>query len=314
MSRARIAGRLAALAVIPFLSPYALAAAQRSFVSASGVDNPTCSVVAPCREFAAAVTATLPGGEVVALDSAGYGTVTITQSVSIIAPPGVYAGISVFGESFGVLINTAGVSVVLRGLSINGVGPVIGAAGIFMDLGDKLSIENCVITNFTPGFGVQILTPATVTVVDALLRDNDVQISAGNGATVNITHSQMLRGGTYGVVIGGASSSGPTNVFIDESLVTGTGPVTNGTYCIANYPDTGANGRIFVNRVTVTGCDLALANVPVGSGRIVVGDSMVTDNQIGFYRDTGTFNSLGTSLLSGNGLDTQGTITPLGPQ
>jgi len=35
-----------------------------------------------------------PGGEVIALDAAGYGAVTITKSVNIIANPGFYAGIT----------------------------------------------------------------------------------------------------------------------------------------------------------------------------------------------------------------------------
>ena len=55
------------------------------------------------------------------MDSAGYGAVTITQSVSIIAPAGIYAGISVFGGD-GVTVNAPGAIVVLRGLSINGQG------------------------------------------------------------------------------------------------------------------------------------------------------------------------------------------------
>ena len=36
-----------------------------------------------------------PAEQVIVLDSAGYGPVTITQAVSIIAPAGVYAGVSV---------------------------------------------------------------------------------------------------------------------------------------------------------------------------------------------------------------------------
>ena len=55
------------------------AAAQRTFVSAGGVDNPNCSLAAPCRSFASAIAATLSGGEVIVLDSAGYGPVTITK-------------------------------------------------------------------------------------------------------------------------------------------------------------------------------------------------------------------------------------------
>src|SRR4030095_16908796 len=101
------------------------AAAQRTFVASNGLPANTafnCSLVKPFRAFSEAIGVTNAGGEVIVLDSAGYGAVTITKSVSIISPPGIHAGISVFSGD-GVTIN-AGASdiVVLRGLSINGQG------------------------------------------------------------------------------------------------------------------------------------------------------------------------------------------------
>src|SRR4051812_44863466 len=71
-------------------------AVQRTFVATTGNDGNSCSNTAPCRSFAAAIAVTDAGGEVIVLNSGGYGAVTITQSVSIISPPGVYAGISGF--------------------------------------------------------------------------------------------------------------------------------------------------------------------------------------------------------------------------
>jgi len=102
-------------------SNLAEATAKRTFVASHGVDNPNCSIVAPCRNFAAAITATSAGGEVIVLDSAGYGPVTTTKSISIVAPPGIYAGISVLAGN-GVTIDAPGATVVLRGLSINSQG------------------------------------------------------------------------------------------------------------------------------------------------------------------------------------------------
>src|SRR6266550_2790509 len=72
----------------------AQAAAPRTFVASTGVDSNPCSLTAPCRSFGAAVVLTNAGGSVIVLDSAGYGPVTITQSVSLIAPDGIYAGIT----------------------------------------------------------------------------------------------------------------------------------------------------------------------------------------------------------------------------
>ena len=61
----------------------------------TGNDINPCSLTQPCRGFTAAIAQVIAGGEVIALDSAAYGPVTITQSVSIIGPAGVYVGISV---------------------------------------------------------------------------------------------------------------------------------------------------------------------------------------------------------------------------
>ena len=135
-----------AIAAIGFVATsLAHAAGQRTFVSASGVTNPTCSILSPCRDFATALAATNPNGEVIVLDSGGYGAVTIGQSVSIIAPPGVYAGISVFAGGDGVTIaaGPAG-KVTLRGLTINGQG---GNRGIVVTSASEVHIEQCTVTN-----------------------------------------------------------------------------------------------------------------------------------------------------------------------
>jgi hypothetical protein len=55
----------------------AAATIQRTFVSTSGSDANPCTATAPCRNFAAALALTSPGGEVVAVTSGGYGPVTI---------------------------------------------------------------------------------------------------------------------------------------------------------------------------------------------------------------------------------------------
>ena len=77
-------------------------AVQRAHVATYGLNSNTsfnCSVANPCRFFQAATSVVDPNGEVVVLDSGGYGAVTLTQSISLIAPPGVYAGISVLPRS-----------------------------------------------------------------------------------------------------------------------------------------------------------------------------------------------------------------------
>ena len=164
-----------ALSLIAAVAAAPAEAAQRAFVSSSGNDANTasgCGLAAPCRSFASAHTVVTDGGEIVALDAAGYGAVTITKSVTITANPGFYAGIAV-PTGDGITIATAGINVILRGLNINGTG---GSNGVVMTNGNRLSIENCVISNFS-SHGVDVRNGATVRIVDSLIRDN-----GGNGA------------------------------------------------------------------------------------------------------------------------------------
>ena len=103
----------------------ALAASQRTFVASTGVDTNACSISAPCRSFSAAIAKTSAPGEVIVLDSAGYGPVTIDKSISLIAPAGIHAGVTVFSGD-GITVDAPGSTVLLRGLSINGHGGVTG--------------------------------------------------------------------------------------------------------------------------------------------------------------------------------------------
>jgi hypothetical protein len=143
-------------------------AAQRTFVAPTGVDSPTCSITTPCRTFSGALAVTDAAGEIVVLGSAGYGRVTIDKSVTIAAPPGVYAGITVFPGTNGVDIHTFGVKVVLRGLTINGQG---GDIGIDATSGSELAIENCAVTNMAQ-HGIRIAGPLSATVTDTAVRGN----------------------------------------------------------------------------------------------------------------------------------------------
>jgi hypothetical protein len=133
-------------AVLLFQGTPALSTMQRTFVASSGSDANACSITQPCRSFAAAVAQTMPGGEVIVLDSAGYGGVTIGKALSIVAPAGVYAGISV-PSGVGITIN-AGTSdvVVLRGLTLTGLG---GSTGIEVTSVGALHTSNLEIANFS---------------------------------------------------------------------------------------------------------------------------------------------------------------------
>ncbi len=197
--------RIASLAVavsIAVIGPATAEAAQRTFVSRTGVDSNPCTVALPCRGFTAAIAQTSPGGEVVVLDSAGYGQVTISQSVSIVAPGGVYAGISALtGE--GITVNAGASDVVkLRGLRITGLG---GANGIVVNTVGMLDIANVEISGFA-AHGIDFAAPgAQLVVADSTFGNNGntgvLVHSAGSRNFGTLLRSRFERN-AFGAVIG----------------------------------------------------------------------------------------------------------------
>jgi len=210
-------GIAALIAVTLMGSRVACATSQRTFVSTSGFDNLSCSLVLPCRSFDAAVTATSAGGEVIVLDSGGYGSMVITQSVSIIAPSGIYAGISSFSGA-GIHINAPGAIVVVRGLSVNDQG---GSFGISISNAAKVQIENCVINGFLSAVNFHPSTPILLIVTDTTLRNGTsggtgliaFPATGGELSTIDIARSVIQANG------GGIRMHDITRVSIVDTLV-----------------------------------------------------------------------------------------------
>src|SRR6201998_3526915 len=98
----------------------AYAQATRTWVSGVGDDANPCSRTAPCKTFAGAISKTAASGEINVLDPGGFGGVTITKSITI-SSESFEGGVLVSGTN-GIVINGAGVVVVLRGLDIEGLG------------------------------------------------------------------------------------------------------------------------------------------------------------------------------------------------
>ena len=102
----------------------------------------------PCRNFNAAIGVVNAGGEVVALDSGGYGLTTISKAVTLTGPTGVYVAITALtAGSSAITVSAANTdTVVLRGLTLTGLG---GQTGINVTSVGNLHVEGCVISGFT---------------------------------------------------------------------------------------------------------------------------------------------------------------------
>jgi hypothetical protein len=155
------------------LSSIAQAQATRTWVSGLGSDANPCSLTAPCKTFAGAISKTAVHGEISVLDPGGYGTVTITKSITIEGTAGQGYGSILNSFGSGVTINfdsfnAAGETqktVRLRNLNINGSGGATAAnfglrgvriVGGAASAGSEVFVEDCVIDGSTvnPGRGI----------------------------------------------------------------------------------------------------------------------------------------------------------------
>jgi hypothetical protein len=297
---------LSALAAIAAITALPAQAVQRTFVASYGNDANTatnCGFANPCRGFTAAQTVTDPNGEIVALDAAGYGAITVTKSLTITANPGFYAGISA-GSGNGVTIATAAVKVILRGLNINGVG---GTTGVSMTNGTSLTIENCVISNFS-GNGVFISAPASVRISDTTSRGNGANgIWAENGATLDVSRSSLKGNVDSGVWISGDIASTVTSATVSDSVATSN--LNNGMVAV-NF-STNGTARLAVTRSTVSnnGNSGVGTQVSAGTALLTISNSIVTGNPYGLANFSGTLESQGNNTVRQNGTNTLNTIT-----
>src|ERR1700739_1832860 len=123
MRNSLLAAAICAVTMLLVGSP-AYAQATRTWVSGVGDDANPCSRTAPCKTFAGAISKTAANGEINCLDPGGFGTLTLTKSITSDCD-GTFGSVLASGTN-GFNINDSGpgtpntISVVLRGLSING--------------------------------------------------------------------------------------------------------------------------------------------------------------------------------------------------
>src|SRR5687767_2989416 len=149
MISSRIVRLLAAATLAAGFSTAAHAQATRTWVSGTGSDANPCSRTAPCQTFAGAFSKTATNGEISALDPGGFGTLSITKSITL-SGDGTLASIlaaGTVGITVNISTNLTTDKVVIRNTSINGVGT--GTDGIRVINGQELVVDNVPINGFT---------------------------------------------------------------------------------------------------------------------------------------------------------------------
>jgi hypothetical protein len=294
--------------VLLFLAIPLFATAQRTFVSTSGSDTNTCLRDQPCRNFAAALAQTSAGGEVVALDSGGYGPIPlISQSVAIIAPLGVHAAMTVF-SGHGIIVNAPGQTVILRNIYMTGLGATNGITVVDASV---LEIEHAFITGFT-AFGIAFY-PASASelrLVDSVLRGTDnIGLAVGSGTVglrpvAIVTRSRFEDNANQGVAV---LSVGHVN--IRDSVAAG-----NGTGFLAQTSVDTDNVRVELEGCTAvhngTGIKTGVA-AGAGTNSIRVSNCSVTGNTVGVSALAGTSQILSrqNNTVEDNGINGAFTTT-----
>ncbi len=199
------------------------AQATRTWVSGVGDDANPCSRTAPCKTFAGAISKTAVDGEIDALDPGGFGTVTITKSITIDGC--CMVGILAAGTTaINVNITAAGdvrKTVRLRNISMNGA--ATGVHGINFIAGLKLYVENCQIYGFqssasSRGIKANLTASAQLYVKDTNIANNasGIDVSSTSGVAVAVMDNVRMGGMTDGLIMGAGSGGSLRN-----SIVTG---------------------------------------------------------------------------------------------
>ena len=263
----------------------AQAQATRTWVSGEGDDVNSCSRVAPCQTFAGALARTATNGIINCLDGGGFGTVTITKSVTIDCHEEL--GSILASGSTGITVNIpTGVAtdtlrtVRIRNLRIDGVGSNgrSGITGIRILAAASVIVEDTLIQNFTQGgISVAPTTPA----LDLTIHDSMIGENAGGGLILTAAAGRSITATLDNVRLTG-------NVTAGISLT----KTTTGTI-VANVTDSQIeNGSNFGIR-------------SVGAGALVrLSGSAVTGNATGLSAITsGQIISLRNNLVLGNTAD-----------
>jgi hypothetical protein len=185
---------LGPMSALVLLAAPAHAQASRTWVSGLGDDANACSLSAPCKTFAGAISKTAAGGEIDCFDRGGFGAVTITKAITIDCS-GTFGSALAAGLSGVIIVNAgAGDKVLLRGISINGLGTSL--TGIRFLIGAQLSVENCLISGFTgSGIDINVTSNAEVFITNTYITKASTGIRAVTSASLSVAVNNVTVAG-----------------------------------------------------------------------------------------------------------------------
>jgi hypothetical protein len=296
-----------ALTPLLFAAP-AQAQATRTWVSGVGDDANPCSRTAPCKTYAGAISKTATNGEINCLDPGGFGSLSVTKSISVVCDY-TEGGVLANG-TFGFNINApAGSIVTLKGQDIECGSSTgnFGTNGIQMlNVGVTLHVHKTQIRDCRGQNGISI-TPssgtANVFIADSYITDNGagatnagILVNPSGGANVTLTVNRtQIEGNSAGITASSpAGASGTIKGIVRDSMVGGN--TNNGITTSSN----GQSVQLMVDNVSVVGSAFGLVASGSGAGQLV-GRSSVTGNTTAVSATApAAVLSYGDNLVNGN--------------
>lgn len=293
------------------------AQATRTWISGVGDDVNPCSRTAPCKTFPGAISKTATGGEINCLDPGGFGSVTITKSITLDCGGGVggQVGSILASGAPAITINgsTGAEKVIIRNLSINGINGSVSAGtyGIRFIKGASLTIEHVGIYGFGGGNVAAVEFAPQAVGSKLFMHDVEVLNSTANGINVAPVSGVAVSASIDNVMVTGSGANGlqatdGATVTVTQSRLAGNGR--------------GVNAKSTTGLVEVNLDEVVVAN-NVGQGVLSQGTSAIVrlsetgifGNAVGVQTSgSGTIHSFSNNRIAGN--TTDGAPTTSGPQ
>ncbi|MDQ1589668.1 MAG: hypothetical protein QOG71_295 [Pyrinomonadaceae bacterium] len=301
------------LTTITFI--FALAAmthaqATRTWVSGVGDDVNPCSRTAPCKTYAGAISKTAKDGEISTLDPGGFGTLTITKSITVNgggAGQGYGSVLSALAPQ-GFLINITDAADVRKTVRLNWLdinGASTGTDGIRMIAGSALHIENTNIDGVT-GDGIDI-NMNTATVAEVYIKNVSIRNAATNGIIM-----QTVAGGLVLATIDDFQVNNSTGDGVEAGA---RAHITMRNGVISTHNGASSAGvRVAGDSTAEANIDGCIMNYNVDTVRVDLGTARVANSIISgggtaFRNVGGTLKTFGTNRI--DGMANVGVITPV---
>jgi hypothetical protein len=284
------------------------AQATRTWVSGVGDDLNPCSRTAPCKTYAGAISKTAKDGEISTLDPGGFGTVTITKSITINgggAGQGYGSILSALAPQ-AILINITDAADVRKTVRLNWLdinGASTGTDGVRMIAGNALHIENTNIDGLA-GDGVEV-NIAGANVAELYMRNVSIRNCVGNGVITQATNaSGLVASSIDNVSITNSGDGFEAGVRSVASLSNSTISTNNG----ASAAGVRVNGS--TSSVDIDTCRISFntSGVRVDLGTAKVANSVFTGNTTGLHNVGGSLSTYGDNRRVGN--PDSGVISP----